>query len=327
MNGADFLLDARRLWAGEVAFRGPLALVDLDATAEWPDAVALPPCPVIGLGNAAHPLAAALDAVIEQPVSRDALVAQVLAQPAAAAVIAELLRALPGMSVEQGLLAESLAYGVLQAGEGHARWLAGQAVPRPGAPGRLDVALADGVLALTLDRAPADNAIDRPLRDALHEAFATAALDPSIATVRLRARGRSFSLGADLAEFGTTRDAAAAHVIRRLTLPARMIARCAERLEVHVQGPCVGAGLEMAAFARRITATSRAWFQLPELAMGVLPGAGGCVSLSRRIGRQRAALMILSGRRISAEVALRWGLVDALVSDGPGDQGGANIIG
>ena len=322
MNGANHLLDARRLWAGEAAFRGPLALVDLEATAEWPDELALPPCPVIGLGAATHPLAASLDAVIEPPVTREALVAQVLSQPAAAAVIAELLRALPGMSVEQGLLAESLAYGVLQASEGHARWLAGVAPAEPAVPGQLDVALADGVLTLVLNRPAAENAIDRPLRDALHEAFATAALDPSIATVRLLARGRSFSLGADLAEFGTTRDPAAAHAIRR----------CADRLEAHVQGPCVGAGLEMAAFARRVTATSRAWFQLPELAMGVLPGAGGCVSVSRRIGRQRTALMILSGRRISADVALRWGLVDALVgdrgiTDDPGDQRGANVIG
>jgi enoyl-CoA hydratase/carnithine racemase len=100
-----------------------------------------------------------------------------------------------------------------------------------------------------------------------------------------------------------------------LTLPAHAIARCRDRLEVHVQGGCVGSGLEMAAFARRLTASARAWFQLPELAMGVIAGAGGCVSVSRRIGRQRAALLMLSGKRISAEVALGWGLVDAIIDD------------
>ena len=47
--------------------------------------------------------------------------------------------------------------------------------------------------------------------------------------------------------------------------------------------------------------------------MGIIPGAGGCVSLSRRIGRQRAALMILSGKRINARTALGWGLVDSLI--------------
>jgi enoyl-CoA hydratase/carnithine racemase len=104
-------------------------------------------------------------------------------------------------------------------------------------------------------------------------------------------------------------------VIRRRTSPAFLLSRVSEILTVHIQGACVGAGLEMAAFARRVTATSNAWFQLPEVAMGLLPGAGGCFSVPRRIGRQRAALMLLSGRRISAETALRWGLIDAIVDD------------
>jgi enoyl-CoA hydratase/carnithine racemase len=133
--------------------------------------------------------------------------------------------------------------------------------------------------------------------------------------VRLRGKGRAFSLGADLSEFGTTTDPATAHAIRMRTLPARMIERCADKLEVHVQGACVGAGLEMAAWARRITAAPNAWFQLPELAMGIIPGAGGCVSLSRRIGSSRTALLILSGRRLSARVALDWGLIDAIVDE------------
>ena len=65
----------------------------------------------------------------------------------------------------------------------------------------------------------------------------------------------------------------------------------------------------------RLTASPEAWFQLPELAMGILPGAGGCVSLTRRIGRQRTALMILSGKRLNARQALAWGLVDAVMDE------------
>lgn len=119
-------------------------------------------------------------------------------------------------------------------------------------------------------------------------------------------------MGGDLAEFGTTRDPATAHLIRSRTLPALTIAPRASILDVHVQGACVGAGLEIAAFAARLTATRQAWFQLPELSMGLVPGAGGCVSVPKRIGRQRAGLMILSGRRINAERALEWGLIDAI---------------
>ena len=57
----------------------------------------------------------------------------------------------------------------------------------------------------------------------------------------------------------------------------------------------------------------------------MLPGAGGCVSLSRRIGRQRTALMLLSGKRITARRALSWGLVDAMVANFAGDDCEADI--
>ena len=140
--------------------------------------------------------------------------------------------------------------------------------------------------------------------------------------VRLTGRGRAFCIGADLSEFGTTRDGVEAHAIRQATLPAASIARVGAKLEVRVEGACVGAGLEMAAFAGRLVASRRAWFQLPELAMGLIPGAGGCVSVAKRIGRQRTALMILSGRRIDAETALRWGLVDELT----GNPGAQNVV-
>jgi enoyl-CoA hydratase/carnithine racemase len=317
---AALTIDPARLLPGEEPWDGPLAFVRLGEGTVEAGAILLPPCPVIGIGDSDDPLAAALDAVIEPPVSAQAIAAQVLRRPRTAAVIVDLLRLLPRLTPADGLIAESLAYGLLQGSAEHAEWLK---EPRPEAlpPGAVQLARDGGRLSITLDRPHAGNAIDRPMRDALHEAFALVALDPRIDTVCLSASSRAFSLGADLAEFGTTRDPATAHAIRARTLPARMIARCAGKLEAHVQGACVGAGLEMAAFARRLTATRGAWFQLPELAMGVLPGAGGCVSLSRRIGRQRTALMILSGKRISAEVALRWGLVDALVDDLAGDDG------
>jgi enoyl-CoA hydratase/carnithine racemase len=89
----------------------------------------------------------------------------------------------------------------------------------------------------------------------------------------------------------------------------------------------VGSGLELAAFAGRLTAAPDAWFQLPEVAMGILPGFGGCVSIPRRIGRQRAAALMLSGQRVRAAVALGWGLVDAVVDEAAIDQGGAHPFG
>jgi enoyl-CoA hydratase len=307
-------IDVRRLWVGEPALDRPLAFVELASVAEWPEALVLPQCPLIALGPRDHPLAALCDTVIEPPVSAETVARAVLANPTAAAVTVQLLRLLPSLEIDDALTAESLAYGLLQGSAAHREWIE-----------RLRVAVADSGepkvqterdgdrLTITLRHPASGNAIDRTMRDALYEAFALAALDPEIRNIALRGQGRAFSLGAELAEFGTTADPAAAHAIRGATLPARMIARCADRLNVHVQGGCVGAGLEMAAWAKQFSAAPDAWFQLPELAMGVLPGAGGCVSLSRRIGRQRTALLILSGKRIGARTALEWGLADDIM--------------
>jgi enoyl-CoA hydratase/carnithine racemase len=79
-----------------------------------------------------------------------------------------------------------------------------------------------------------------------------------------------------------------------------------------VHGACAGAGVELPAFAGRVIADPGTTFLLPELAMGLIPGAGGTVSLPRRIGRERTAKLALSGEPIDAKTALDWGLVDEL---------------
>ena len=319
------LIDPRRLWAGEALPEAPLLFVDLASARDWPEAPLMPPRPVIGLGHPAHPLAARLDAVIEPAVSADAVLRAVAAHPQAAAVTVQLLRLLPGLMPLDGLTAESMAYGLLQGSAEHRAWLAARVGQPAALQGRVEMVREGDALHLVLDRAESGNAIDRAMRDALHEGLTLGALDPGIGRVVLSGRGRCFSLGADLAEFGTTTDPATAHAIRARTLPAHAALGCVAKLEVQVQGACVGAGLELAAYAARIVATPGAWFQLPELGMGILPGAGGCVSLVRRIGRQRTALMILSGKRIGARQALGWGLVDALVDELPGAPGGADV--
>src|SRR3546814_672858 len=150
------------------------------------------------------------------------------------------------------------------------------------------------------------------MRDALCEALQLAVVDDAIARIEIRARGKCFSTGGDLREFGTAPDPVTAHLVRSLALPGRLLAICASRCEVFVHGACVGSGIEFPAFAARITASPAAWFQLPELKYGLIPGAGGCVSIARRIGRQRMAWLGLSGQRIGAAQALAWGLIDAI---------------
>jgi hypothetical protein len=324
MQVSDYLIDPATLASSWVGVTRSLAFVDLALTTGDLVPRGLPPFPVIGLGNRTHPLAHLLDAVVEPPVSVKSLVAGITRSPRAAAVLVQLLRAIEGLAIRETLVMESLAYSVLQVGAEHAAWLASLTPAHVGAvaaPACAGVAMrrTGNELAVRLNRPDAYNAVNAAMRDQLREAFTIAVLDEEIERVILSGEGKAFSLGADITEFGTTRDPQEAHRIRMLTLPAPVIARCAGRFEAKVQGACVGSGLEMVAFAKRIEAFSDAWFQLPELAMGLLPGAGGCVSVSRRIGRQRAALMMLSGKRINAEVALGWGLIDT-VNQGAADE-------
>ncbi len=291
------------------------AVIDLSSAPENRGSIILPPFPLIGIGSPAHALAPDMDILVEAPVNVEVLLNAIEAQPLAAAVLVKLLRSIDRLDDINSLVAESLAYAQLQGSDPHTKWLASRAIVSPKAEGRVLISRTEDCLTIILDRPAARNAIDRPMRDALCAAFDVGVHDSCITHIEMGSTGKAFCVGADLSEFGTTRDPKVAHAIRLQTLPAHRIVQCADRLHVHIQGACVGAGLEMAAFARRVTARSTAWFQLPELAMGLIPGAGGCVSVSRRIGRQRTALMVVSGKRISAQTALAWGLIDAIIDD------------
>jgi enoyl-CoA hydratase len=315
MRPENLLIEPERLPFIATGPCQPLGLVDLDDCSDTTGIGVLPPFPLIGLGNPRHALAPRLDAVLEAPFTLDTLVKSVTRHPHAAGVAVQLLRTTEGLEPARALVLESISFGLLQGSAEYCDWLAGRTpAASAAAAGRVIVERRGAELQLTLDRPAAHNAIDVIMRDQLYEALTVATLDPEIRSISLSARGRSFCIGGDLNEFGSTRDPATAHLIRSRTLPALRLADCASRLRVHVQGACVGAGLEMAAFAQRLTATREAWFQLPEVGMGLIPGAGGCVSVPRRVGRQRTALLMLSGTRINAATALRWGLVDDIVT-------------
>jgi enoyl-CoA hydratase/carnithine racemase len=147
------------------------------------------------------------------------------------------------------------------------------------------------------------------MRNRLVAALEIALWEPSLA-VELDGDGPSFCAGGDLDEFGTASDLAAAHLIRVLASPAALVFRLASRTTAYLHGTCVGAGIEIPAFAGRVVADPHTTFRLPEIAMGLIPGAGGTVSLPARIGRQRVLWMALTGAAIDADTALEWGLVD-----------------
>lgn len=256
---------------------------------------------------------------VDDPVARAGeLHAAVTACPQAATVLAQVLRASAELDVRRALDVESFAYSTLLGGSEFRRWLAARG-PRPlPPPARVPPVLverAGGHLLITLNRPERRNAYGREVRDALVDALRVAVLDPGIGRVTVSGAGPVFCAGGDLDEFGTAPDTAIAHFVRTRGGAGELLHRIAHRAEVRLQGACVGAGIELAAFAGRVVAAAGTTVRLPEVGMGLIPGAGGTVGIPRRIGRWRTCYLALSGARLDAATALRWGLVDALAAE------------
>ncbi len=275
------------------------------------------PCPSIGVGDptasaTAAAVAAELDVVVGSEAELPALEEAVGRTPLAASALVQLLRHNRGLDSHDGLIAESLVYSTLQSGPEFSAWRATRPAPRarPANPEpAVLVQRSAQRLELTLNRPEKRNAFSAEMRDGLVEGLQIALADSSLEVV-LRGAGSAFCAGGDLDEFGTLPDPATAHTIRSTRNAARLLAACGDRVRVEVHGACVGAGMELPAFARQVVAHPDAVFSLPELAMGLVPGAGGTVSIPRRIGRQRTAYLALTGTRLDAATALEWGLVD-----------------
>jgi enoyl-CoA hydratase/carnithine racemase len=238
--------------------------------------------------------------------------------PHAAAVCDDVLRAVdPDAPAFAGVITESLAYSTLQSGPEFARWLAERGpADVPVSPEPVVADRVGDTLTVRFNRPHRHNAFSTDARAALLEALEVARLDPSVTDVVLAGNGRSFCSGGDLAEFGSFADPASAHVARTRHSPALVLAELTARLKhrcrAEVHGQVLGSGLEMAAFCGHVRSTADAVFGLPELSLGLIPGAGGTVSITRRIGRWRTAYLVLSGRTIDPPTALRWGLIDEI---------------
>jgi hypothetical protein len=261
-----------------------------------------------------HPAAAACDVVLRTgDPALEAITATVAANPIASASFATLLRGAEPRSVGAGLLAESAVYSALQAGPEFAAWRASRPVRTRVEEGpSVQVERTGDELHITLSRPAVHNALDRAMRDALVEAFALVHADPSISRAHLAGEGPSFCAGGDLDEFGSFPDPATAHLVRLQQSAGLWIDRVCERVTAHLHGACVGSGIELPAFAADVVADRSTVISLPEVALGLVPGAGGTVSLPRRIGRHRTARLGLTGEQIDASTALSWGLVDRL---------------
>jgi enoyl-CoA hydratase/carnithine racemase len=256
------------------------------------------------------------------------LIEHVMRSPLAAVSLVQVLRLGTSLSVFDAVVAESFVYSMLQSGPTYRDWLASRDSTASGSqdpivePDPILVNRKGSHMEIELNRPQVRNALNAAMRDALLAALQIVLLDNSIRTVQLTGRGPSFCSGGDLTEFGLAEDPASAHRVRVRHSIGAMLSKCADRVEVHLHGSCVGAGIEIPAFSRHIVATSDAAFSLPEVGFGLIPGAGGTASIPRRIGRQRTAFLAISGTSVAATTAKAWGLVDEVVEHhndpGPG---------
>lgn len=248
------------------------------------------------------------------------LIASVNANPVAATIGAQVLRLGSGLALPDAFKVESLAYSTLLGGEEFKRWLTAHKRDKgkftsaaPAFPADLVFADRDqDKITLTLNDPDTRNEMSATMRDALYEALANILDDPSKPDVTIKGAGKCFSTGGSLPEFGTAKDLAEAHVARTLHNCAIALDTLGRQATVILRGACVGSGIEVAAAAHHRIATPDAWFRLPELSMGLIPGAGGTATISRAIGRHRTMWMMLSAKRIVAAQALHWGLVHTI---------------
>jgi hypothetical protein len=245
----------------------------------------------------------------------DRIAQNVTDAPLTAVTMALLLRGQDRRSVGEGLVAESAAYSVLQSGPEFAAWRAARprrAEAAAGSTPRIRVERRGDVFSITLTRPERFNALDAIMRDELVEALTLAAATRDVARIELRGEGKAFCAGGDLDEFGSRSDPATAHVVRLERSVGRTLSRLEKSTAAYLHGACMGSGIELAAFTDRVVAAPDTQIALPEIGLGLIPGAGGTVSLTHRIGRLRTAWLAFSASAIGAETAHAWGLVDEI---------------
>src|SRR6201991_3053211 len=176
----------------------------------------------------------------------------------------------------------------------------------------------DGVLELALARPERRNAIDAEPAAALRDAFEAAADDPAVRAVILTGEGKAFSAGGDLSRFERDWDPRAfRHDSHRLTQLITLVERIEKPTVAAINGVATGAGtqLALACDVRLMAASARLVYR--EGRLGIIPSHGGVTRLVKLIGLARARDVLLGGEEVSAEEALRLGMVTAVV---PGEE-------
>jgi enoyl-CoA hydratase/carnithine racemase len=177
-----------------------------------------------------------------------------------------------------------------------------------------------GVLTILLDRPPA-NALGRPLIDGLTAALDHVDATPTVKAIVIASRiDGFFAAGADIKHMGSIDAEAFADYGRSLRAPLNRLAASSRVSIAAIDGLALGGGLELAMACTLRVGSQRATFGLPEVKLGLIPGAGGTQRLPRLVGRGRALDIMLTARQVPAAEAHAIGLIDRLVDAGRAER-------
>ena len=169
----------------------------------------------------------------------------------------------------------------------------------------------DGYALLQFNRPEVLNALNIRMMEELVEGLEAYDRDPGVGAMILTGNEKAFAAGADIREMaGAT---AVEMLLRDQFARWDRIRKIKKPIIAAVSGFALGGGCELAMTCDMIIASETARFGQPEINIGVIPGAGGTQRLTRAVGKAKAMEMILTGRTITAEEALRWGLVNSVV--------------
>ena len=168
------------------------------------------------------------------------------------------------------------------------------------------------VAEIQLNRPYVHNAFNTAMRDGLYQALEAARDDSDIGSILLSGIGKSFCAGADLTEFGSAPSIVAAREARWSRDLWGLFLNLDKPLVASIHGHCIGSGLEMALLCDLRLAATDASFAMPEANLGLIPAAGGTQTLPRTIPPSKALQLLLTGQSITAQEALKYGLVTRL---------------
>ncbi len=169
----------------------------------------------------------------------------------------------------------------------------------------------EGYAIVQLNRPDVLNALNMKLMEELVDTLESLDREPEIRCIILTGNEKAFAAGADIKEMA---DASAVEMLIRDQF-ARWdrIRRIKKPIIAAVSGFALGGGCELAMTCDMVVASETAKFGQPEINIGVMPGAGGTQRLTRAVGKAKSMEMVLTGRMIAADEALRWGLVNKVV--------------